>query len=380
MATPAYPPAHRVAAAVLAHMTREAAAARAEGARAVARHPDVATIAAAIDIAFWASLRREEGVAPRISLAFVPRGRAGHPLSFERRIPLSAAALARLAPAVERPGIHLGVWPDAGGLAVWGTTRRIPRLCLVVEVVAAGLLVLKYRRAEDAGKFVNVAVLEGDEVKVIDHAHAPRPGQPPVVSSLLGVDGDGRAWGSAADVLVQLAVSMRAHGRGGALLVVPPDDDGWRASVVRSIPYAVAPAFGELAALVRRPAAVRARRGWAEAVRRSVAGVAGLTAVDGATVMSGAFDVLAFGAKITRRRGSPEVETVLATEPVVGSEPALLTPTQLGGTRHLSAAQFAHDQRDAVALVASQDGRFTIFAWSPNESAVRAHRVEALLL
>lgn len=380
MASPAYPPAPRVAAAVHAHMAREIAAALAAGARAVARQPDVATITAAIDTAFWASLRREEGIAPRISLAFVPRGRAGGPLSLERRIPLSATALARLAPAVERPGIHLGVWRDAAGLAVWGTTRRIPRLCLVLEVVAAGLLVLKFRRAEDAGKFVNVAVLEGDEVKVIDHARPDRPGCPPVVHSLLGVDGAGRAWGSAADVLVQLAVSMRAHGRGGALLVVPPDDDGWRASVVRSIPYAVAPAFGELAALVRRPAAVRARRGWAAAVRRSVDAVAGLTAVDGATVMSGAFDVHAFGAKITRRRGSAEVETVLATEPVVGSAPARLTPTQLGGTRHLSAAQFVHDQHDAIALVASQDGRFTVFVWSPDGQAVRAHRVEALLL
>lgn len=52
----------------------------------------------------------------------------------------------------------------------------------------------------------------------------------------------------------------------------------------------------------------------------------------------------------------------------------------LGGTRHLSAAQFVHDQHDAVAMVASQDGRFTIFAWSPREGMVHAHRVETLLL
>jgi len=55
-------------------------------------------------------------------------------------------------------------------------------------------------------------------------------------------------------------------------------------------------------------------------------------------------------------------------------------PTQLGGTRHLSAVQFVHDQRRAVALVASQDGRFTVFAWSPCEGMVHAHRVETLLL
>ena len=52
----------------------------------------------------------------------------------------------------------------------------------------------------------------------------------------------------------------------------------------------------------------------------------------------------------------------------------------LGGTRHLSAAQFVHDQRDALAMVASQDGRFTVLAWSPCEGRVHAHRVEMLLM
>ncbi len=97
-------------------------------------------------------------------------------------------------------------------------------------------------------------------------------------------------------------------------------------------------------------------------------------------MISEQYDLLAFGAKIARRSGSAQVEQVIATEPIVGGEPALLNPGQLGGTRHLSAAQFVHDQPDAVALVASQDGRFTVFAWSPCEQRVHAHRVETLLL
>jgi hypothetical protein len=68
------------------------------------------------------------------------------------------------------------------------------------------------------------------------------------------------------------------------------------------------------------------------------------------------------------------------TEPVEGNARTQTPPAQLGGTRHLSAAQFVHDQRDATALVASQDGRFTIFKWSPREDIVHAHRVDALLL
>ena len=68
------------------------------------------------------------------------------------------------------------------------------------------------------------------------------------------------------------------------------------------------------------------------------------------------------------------------TEPIEGTDAITVHPTRLGGTRHLSAAQFVQDQKGSLALVASQDGRFTVFAWSPCEKMVYAHRVESLLL
>jgi hypothetical protein len=135
-----------------------------------------------------------------------------------------------------------------------------------------------------------------------------------------------------------------------------------------------------LAELTREGQAARGKRAWQDAVNRAVEAIAGLTAVDGAMVLGNDYSLLAFGAKIIRRKGSPQVEQVMVTEPVEGNVAAIVHPTQLGGTRHLSAAQFVHDQRDAVALVASQDGRFTVFAWSPCENMVHAHRVETLLL
>jgi hypothetical protein len=179
---------------------------------------------------------------------------------------------------------------------------------------------------------------------------------------------------------VQLAVSMRAHGRGGLLLMVPPGSDEWQDSIVRPIPYAVVPPFTELAILNREPQELRRTRAWQEAVSRTVEAMAGLTAVDGATIITSDYELIAFGAKIARRKGSPQVEQVTVTEPIEGDEALTVHPTQLGGTRHLSAAQFVHDQRGAIALVASQDGRFTVFAWSPCEAMVHAHRVETLLL
>jgi hypothetical protein len=102
--------------------------------------------------------------------------------------------------------------------------------------------------------------------------------------------------------------------------------------------------------------------------------------VDGATVITDGYEVVAFGAKIVRRDGSPQVTEVIMTEPIEGTCAEVVEPSQLGGTRHLSAAQFVRDQPDAVALVASQDGRFTVFAWSPCENMVHAHRIDALLL
>ena len=47
---------------------------------------------------------------------------------------------------------------------------------------------------------------------------------------------------------------------------------------------------------------------------------------------------------------------------------------------YFAGAQFIHDQQDSLALVASQDGRFTVFAYSPCEGMVHAHRIETLLL
>src|SRR5207244_1473641 len=108
----------------------------------------------------------------------------------------------------------------------------------------------------------------------------------PLLTSLLGFDAPA-SWAQSLNVLVQLAASMRAHGRGGALLVVPSGTDTWRQSIVQPILYGVQPFFSELTDLLNEQATERRR--W-------------------------------------------------------------------------------------------QEGRFTVFAWSPCESTVHAHRVEALLL
>jgi hypothetical protein len=374
---PAYPAARILAPILESHFGRQLAAAGDAQRNRRVEPPDARVIEKIIEVAFWASLRREEGRNPKISLAFLDPGTATEPLLFEKRLPLDARALTRIAPAVERAGIHLGVWPHGDDLAVWGTLRSIPAYCFVLEVIDAGLLVVKHRRAGDFGKFANVAVLEGDEIRVVDERGARVPDCPSLLCALL--DFEPRGEDGPFNPLVQIAASMRSHGRGGSLLVVPAGAEHWRRSVVHPLSYAVDPPFSGLAALIERQENVRDAL-WQDAVRRSVEALAGLTAVDGATVINERYQLLAFGAKIARPEGSAPVERVVVTEPVIGDHPWETHPAQLGGTRHLSAAQFIHDQRNGMALVASQDGRFTIFAWSPRTQGVHAHRVEALLL
>ncbi|HYH83524.1 MAG TPA: hypothetical protein VEX86_27260 [Longimicrobium sp.] len=376
MTQPGYPAARVVAPVVARHLEVHVAAARARGIERLGPLPDEATIEALVDGAFWASLKREEGRAPRISLAFIAPD--AQSMVFEHGLPLNAKDLAKLAPAVERPGIHLGVWPDGARLRVWGTTRTVPTSTLVLEVMEPGLLVLKYRRGDEFDKFGTIAVLQGDHVMEVDESGARIPDCPALLTSLLGFDAP-LPVGGPTSVLAQLAVSMRAHARGGSLIVVPGGSDAWQASASQPIPYRVAPYAG-LAELLRAGDDERAGTAWREALHRAVDAIAGLTAVDGATVLNDSHALLAFGVKLVRKRGSERVERVVVTAPVVGNAREEVEPSVLGGTRHLSAAQFVHDQRDALAMVASQDGRFTVFAWSPCENMVHAHRVEALLM
>src|SRR6267143_1824625 len=120
----AYPPAQSVATTVEQHFRRHI-----ERTGLKSEVPDAPTIERIINAAFWASLRREEG-----------------------------------------------------------RERTISPPCFVVEVIEPGLLVIKHRRAEPEGKFANVAVLEGDVIKIVDAEGTLSSECPDFVTMLLGFD------------------------------------------------------------------------------------------------------------------------------------------------------------------------------------------------
>ncbi len=374
-----YQAASLVSATVENHFAEYINLANDQGESNLAPVPRAEIIEKIIDAAFWASLRREEGRSPKISLAYFPPEPSSKSLQFKNRFPLDPDTLTKLSPGVEKPGIYLGIWYDENGLYIWGTTFSIPNLCFVLDVSEPALLVIKHRKGSGFGKFTNVAVLKGDQVKIIDAHNAKSPYCPDLLISLLGFTVHG-SWSESMNILIQFAVSMRAHQRGGTLLIVPDQTERWHESIVQPIKYAIDPSYTGLYDLMQLYEKEKNLSIWQGALRNELESLAGLTAVDGATIMSKSYKLLAFGAKIGRPEGSLQVEEIFFHEPVLGGEAVIINAAQSGGTRHLSAAQFVHDQRDAMALVASQDGHFTVYTWLPSEDMVQAYRIDTLLL
>jgi len=376
---PSYLAARMVAETIETHFADHLAQAQELGEQQLATACSANIIEAVIDIAFWASLRREEGRPVSISLALLKPEQAGKPLIFGNRLRLTPQNLVKLAPAVEQPGIHLGVWYEDDELYIWGTTHTVPGICFVLEVVEPGLLVIKHRRLDGFGKFVNVAVLHGDQIKILDEKSMGIADCPALHASLMNMSLPS-FMGETFNVLVQLAASVRIHRRGGLVLIVPDGSDQWKESVISPIKYPVTPAYRAISDLMKQSEQERNTLEWKESLLQAIDIIGGFTAVDGATVITQHYDLLAFGTKVARSASSVPVNEIIMTEPVADAQATRMHPAQNGGTRHLAAAQFVHDQHDAVALVASQDGQFTVFAWSDKLQRVHAHRIDVLLL
>ncbi len=377
---PTYLGARMVADTVAAHFRkhlREASELHHEDTLASA--PDSSIIEAVVDIAFWASLRQEEGRSPDISIALLLPSQATDPLIFGDPIRFTPQNLVKLAPAVEQAGIHLGVWHSDDGLYIWGTTHTVPGICFVLEVVEPGFMVIKHRRVGGFGKFVNVAVLLGDQVKVVDEENMGIASCPALISSLANMPLPSYV-GETFNMMVQVASAMRKHGRGGLMLMVPEHSNRWQQSVLQPINYPVDPAYSALPELMKNKEKGRLDPKWRETLLQTIELIGGFTAVDGATVVTRQYDLLGFGAKVKPLHNGASVDEIILTEPVAGSSFSRMHPAQYGGTRHLAAAQFVYDQHDALALVASQDKHFTVFAWSEQMQLVHAHRIDVLLV
>jgi hypothetical protein len=97
--------------------------------------------------------------------------------------------------------------------------------------------------------------------------------------------------------------------------------------------------------------------------------IATLAAVDGAVVMGPDVRVFGFGAKIRIPNQSPVSACVF--KPVPGEQAIVPTDLEaLGGTRHQSAVRFVAAHHETIAIIASQDRRLSVAAWSEEDQSV----------
>ncbi|WP_448635916.1 hypothetical protein [Pedobacter panaciterrae] len=87
-------------------------------------------------------------------------------------------------------------------------------------------------------------------------------------------------------------------------------------SIIKPIQYYVQPSFTGLSKLLQQDRKEASQIFWQTALKREVEHLAGLTAVDGATVISNQYELLAFGAKIGRAKGKDNVDEISFSEPI----------------------------------------------------------------
>ena len=333
-----------------------------------------------IDAAVWTSFATDEGDTVSISIILNQAEDTFDTFLFDRPISFDVRNLVKMGAALANPRADIGVWPDEeGDLAVWGFKSRsantlIANLC--VQALAPGRVLITY-----GGK--SLAALIGNEAVFVDHTHLMSK-IIPRLSSPTAEQGDKMLRLMRYMSVLNIARRMREHGRGGTLLAVP-DKVEWQRSIDTPVPYTGGANFLEsdydvakkpslvntvtdfFGSLVKNKKVVEVEnlRRMGDQVEQQCRHIARLTAVDGALVMSFDRFVFCFGAKIIVAENQTPVRNLKVYKPVEGDAGRDLSVTDLGGTRHQSAAQFAQGQPGSVAIVVSQDGDVTIFATEP---------------
>jgi hypothetical protein len=346
-----------------------------------------------IETAFWASLRSNEGRSTRVSLAVVAPDNYRDALEFAAPISYDESQIAKLAPAVP-PGGWLAVSGASDALKIWGFGRSRPGSWLgtvTIKVWGPGSL------GVGLGPFQTFLVANGKSNLSIEGTgnelahYLQRALQKPLPVA------DFRAtqavwWECLA--LADLARMVLDESHGGIVLIVPKEAGTWEESL-KPFDFRFAPPDRTIGDAIRlqldeqetqgkmlldvlasqltdevknQVARMCSQQHWA-AWKVAARAIASLAAVDGAIVTTRDLQVLGFGAKIVGGNGA-EIPVCIGQAMPGIQQLVSSSLEQCGGTRHQSAVRFAAANRDAVALVISQDRHLSIVHWNEESNSV----------
>jgi hypothetical protein len=351
-----------------------------------------------VETVFWASLQREEDRTHDLSIAFSPSDSDLHidPFVFGSHLDFSSERLAKLAPALHSTHKKIGVCskPANNNLVIWGFSDPSLVPSLEIRTVDPGKIIVSLDWGEPFK-----ALITGPQAAFIDSSQPwlAEMIMPEVNSTELNPDRFPEALHRSMVAHLRerdfksVARLMRQHGHGGTLIIVS-DLETWKSSIKQPMSFSGKP-YDAVSINAKRydetlTEKVKLQQFFTESTERERASlneglslISQLTAVDGAVIISRDLTLYAFGVKIKPINGGKEVETLLISEPFEGSQAREIPIAELGGTRHQSAAQFVYDQRDSIAVVASQDRRLSIVTWDlQNQKVLVTRHAEFALL
>lgn len=357
---------------------------------------DSERLGSVLEACFFASLEPEEGRTHDFTIAIAPPPKAMSNSVIERvspnvfaqtyafENPLPIHKLSDIAPALATTRQRIGVWFDGKDAKIWGFSGTDTRTSAALQITTfqpgqlgvsvplcsiKRLFLVSANRAEAISGALSLAGLLFDEDDLDKRRSRDH---------LTQLRYSGRIT-RRTRLLMDIANRMRGHAHGGTLLVIPAEETTEILKKSIRLPLTMAPetSFGFIRQKLEKEEDESAYAYERQLPYFSIPWsfdseaqlVAQTTAVDGASIITRDFDLIAFGTKIEASKEPPD--QVLLSEPFHDSrrpKPRLLS--DIGGTRHQSAVQFVLDQRKAFAIVASQDGRLSVITWDEKAQMV----------
>lgn len=308
-----------------------------------------------LDVAFFASIQREEGRDVTFALEWAPPASAGLQLiiaKLESPVSLDPPKLAKLSPAIRAP-VSLAVTslPPHG----WAILRQegFPALNFRLLVRRPGSLLVSYAYETHFTYEAGVGVITGFKNEPGEDHHARMI----LEGALIDEEKFPAKW--KVEAIFDIALECVQEGHGATLILLP--DHRVPARVVTRAHLAIPHEWEGLPVALEAIHEQGAREprilDW---YRQTVRAVARLASIDGAVLLDRDLRVVGFG-------------TILACAPYVG----LVNPQDRPrGARHNAAINFVGEFESATAVVISQDARITVVTNSG--SAVNCTRVTDL--
>nr|AUN36062.1 hypothetical protein [uncultured bacterium] len=355
--------------------------------------PEFEAICAAVETAFLASLRREEGLPLEFSLAVITQQEISdinqtHPdavtqvvMRFQHPLPLDVDSITKIAGAFDKNTTALAVEPAGSGCTtqyqIWGALfygpstnlfTEVPFVgagfstqrpdCLIITTASVGSLAIA-RHSHLLGRFES-----GKFIRSIPSPFASQAMGKYLIAAVQtneGWDAQYSYWYLYIRALELLLAEASARGHGGTIILIPTAKIESSVSFFQST-YSFSGDLGIRFLLSQAIMSMPNPSSTFDMVKRLLArrleALAQLASIDGALLISTEWEVLAFGAKLIAPRWAKKV---LIGPDGFGSGGNTFERSKLG-MRHRSAIDFIGACPAAIAFVMSEDGPIRGFA------------------